>query len=227
MGAKFSIGYSENANFKEFNDISVCKDAISAMKKYIKNKINKIRSMTESSLSEDYNNYNLHPGQQIRRPLRKGSLLSHPAIYLIDGEILEVASGPKSCQKDLGRPMSISKNIFGISTLNDFIDYSPNNEFTAIEDPDYSKEAIITRLERAECLIGVIDYNYLLLNCVHIGNYISTGKQSLILPVGTNITKKRRSFGKRFSGSKKRRSKKRRSKKRRSKKRRSKKHIIQ
>ena len=206
MGANYSLGFSDTEIMKTTNDASDCEKGILEMKKILPILINQIKESDDKKLEDDFNEYGLKPGQQIRRKVVGKTIIPHPAIYIFKGEILELGTGPKGCKRDLGHPFYISKNMLGVSSLNEFKKFS-NGNITVINDDDYTKEKGIERLERAKEMIGEIDYNFFTNDCIHVSNYILTGNKSLLLPFNTN-----KSILKHFGKSKKFKKKKSKSK---------------
>jgi hypothetical protein len=197
----FVIDHSIGKEMKKVNEITNCSEAINTVKTKFRKYINQIKNSSDYEIRKDYDKYHLHPGQQIRRRLRKHILIPHPAIYIFKGMIIEMGVGPKSCKKSLGHPLTNNKNMLTISTLDEFLKFlnnsvsGRNEKVTVIEEDDYSKNACLNRLKRAYNLIGEIEYNFFLNNCIHVSNYISTGKKSLII-FGRKKSEYRR-FGKR------------------------------
>lgn len=147
----------------------------------------------------DFKNWGLLPGQQLYYGGAFGVQgLTHHAIYLGDGVVLEVGSGPKACKTSVDRNnlLSFKNQMVGLSTIPDFVrravkNKSPVHIVSTPQDADL--ETVSRRLSRAREVVGCWDYNAITNNCESVANYISFGvrqsKQSeMIVQIARLIT---------------------------------------
>lgn len=172
----FHIGHSVSKKLIKFNKNS-CDESIKMNKKYIKGVVDIIKNTKDLSKTEDYKKYRLIPGQQLRRISKRG--IPHTGIYIYNGLILEMGSGPKKCSKKIGKIHEITQNLNGLSTLKQF-KYNSKYMNVIITDNDLNNKTTIKRLKRALKIVGKQNYNYLTDNCFHMANYISHGSKKLI-----------------------------------------------
>jgi len=188
----FSIGYTRSKSLNKLNkypcDLSIEKTIL-----FLTRKIEKIRKINDFDHTSDYLKYELYPGQQIRRTTK----FPHTAIYIYDGIILEMGSGPKKCSKNLGNPFTIREHLSGLSTLKSFEKYAKKHGvevYKIITNKDNDKEEILARLNRLMKVVGKYEYNVISNNCLHMANFISHNSKTLVHL--KNIRKKKIKQGK-------------------------------
>src|SRR5690242_2045644 len=113
-----SIDYSKHPILMG-QDSTTCEEGLYNSRQYVINLLNKLKRIKNFSNTVDYKKYKLYPGQQIRRYVN-GTLHFHSAIYLYDGIISEMGSGPPKCKKS---PV-FTYNVIGLHTLKEFIKYA-------------------------------------------------------------------------------------------------------
>jgi len=183
----FSIGYTRSKSLNKLHKNS-CDFSLEKTKKLIEKKIKKLEKILkrhkttyDPSTSKDYIKYGLFPGQQIRRTIK--SFIPHTAIYIYDGIIFEMGSGPKKCSKKLGNPFTISEHLCGLSTLHSFETYakrSGSHIYKIDTNKDSDSEEILKRLNRVLEIVGKYDYSIFTNNCLHMANFVSHNNRSLI-----------------------------------------------
>jgi hypothetical protein len=172
----FMVGYSNSKKLGHLNNSS-CEVSIEKTKLFLEKIIRKLSKIQNFEKTEDYAKYNLYPGQQIRRWSKKG--VPHTGIYIYEGLIIEMGSGPKKCARKLGNIKDIKQNINGLTTLKQFKQNSKTAQII-VTDSDSDKKIIISRLERAMSVVGKSEYNYLTSNCFHMANYVSHDSKKLL-----------------------------------------------
>lgn len=128
----------------------------------------------------DFRNWGLLPGQQLSYGGAFGIPdLTHHAIYVGDGVVLEVTAGPKACKRVARATLIPMKDqIVGLSTLVNFAQRAQkkNSDVHIIVTPEDSQPATaIERLQRAHTVVGCWDYDALINNCQSAANFISFG----------------------------------------------------
>jgi hypothetical protein len=176
MGNEFSIGHSRSKKLKHLNSNS-CDDSLAITRTYIKQEIKKLKKITDFQKTDDYKKYKLFPGQQLRRISK--NLVPHACIYIYNGIIFEMGSGPKKCSKKLGKMIHIKNNINGLSSLKQFKHNSKKINII-VTNIDNDKKTIMERLKRVLQMVGKNDYNFAFNNCFHMANYISHNSKSLL-----------------------------------------------
>lgn len=163
-----------------------CSEALEFQSKLIKDiyeyKISRIRDFKSTS---DYKKYGLIPGQQIRRYFT--TWFPHGAIYIYSGIIFEMGSGPSKCKGAV-----TSRNVVGLSTLDDFIKYSRKyrnlKSIVAVETNFDDNPGIVRkRFKKMIKLAGDWKYNAIFANCLHVVNYITFDKFSMFYPTGVKV----------------------------------------
>ncbi len=177
MGVTFSIGHTRANQLQHLNS-NTCEDSLEKTNVYIKSVIKQLGSVKDFKSTSDFKKYGLYPGQQIRRTTK--NILPHAAIYLYDGNIIEMGSSTKKCSRNLGNPLQINEHITGLTTLKNFMYHAKNNVYKIVTPSDQDSKEIIKRLNRSLSIIGKNKYNAFTDNCIHAANYISHGRKSLI-----------------------------------------------
>jgi hypothetical protein len=150
--------------------------------KYVKSLVEKIESEEgERILAEDYAKHNLFPGTQI---FYTGAFnlgfLRHYGIYVWDGLIVEVGSGPKDCKtRESHFAPTFTKQSFGFSRLDAFEEEAKKKQAgkpagKVLTPSDGHISTIVDRLNRVIDLLGCWDYS-LVRNCQHAANYVTFG----------------------------------------------------
>ena len=185
-----SLYVSKNKYIKDnINNKNSCNDAIIESKHTIDNVINIIKHTKKWNNTKDFKTYGLYPGQEIfYRNIANNYNKTHPAIYLYNGLIIEIASGPKSCIKEV----NFFNSFLGISSLEEYIKYGKNKRKSDIWKVEYGNKTsnnnyMINVLKRTKKCIGPINFNLLNNNCNHITNNIIYNHD--IKPYNLYITK--------------------------------------
>lgn len=171
MGSLFStnIGYSKNPKINFNHD--TCDEGIIKTKNYIKRLIKKLNNISNFSLTNDYKKYGIYPGQQIRRNFRK--IFHHAGIYLYDGIIVEMGSGPYKCNKKISLLDPDLITVIGLNTLHSFKIHSKKS-FKIINTPNDNDPKIIKkRLKKLLQFIGKWKYSTSNRTCVDVCNSIT------------------------------------------------------
>ena len=129
--------------------------------------------------STDFKKWCLLPGQQIYYGGAFGRQeVTHHAIYVGDGVVIEVGSGPQMCKKFSRNLIQFKDHMVGLSSLVYFAERAVINDspIYVVNTPmDIDKPTILERLERALEIAGCWDYNIVADNCEAAANYISFG----------------------------------------------------
>ena len=176
MGVTFSVGHSSSKKLQHLNS-NTCEDSLKETKLFIKHVINQLKNIDDFKKTDDFKKHGLFPGQQIRRTTKR--ILSHAAIYLYDGYIIEMGSSVKKCSRNLGNIFQVNENITGLTTLKNFKYHAKNNVYKILTPLDQDKQEIMKRLGRALKITGKNKYSAITDNCIHAANYISHGRKSL------------------------------------------------
>lgn len=127
----------------------------------------------------DFQNWGLVPGQQLFYGGAFGIPdLTHHAIYVGDGVVLEVGSGPLACKRVRRAMLSFKDQMVGLSTLVNFAERAvkQRSEVNVVVTPEDNDPAVAAdRLRRAASVLGCWDYDAVANNCQSAANYISFG----------------------------------------------------
>lgn len=173
-----SIDYSKNKVLL-LQDGESCEEGLRINRKFVQALTdNLLRTVKDFSKTTDYQTYHLYPGQQIRR---SHIIFPHTAIYLYDGIIVEMGSGPAKCKRF---PVYIH-NVVGLHTLKEFKRYAKGRGETVckvVTPKDGSRTEIERRLKRVQRLVGPHRYDAVTANCIQTANYVTFGQQTMFVP---------------------------------------------
>ena len=182
MGNIWSLAESKDPKLQYLNDYEICDLAIKESKRIVNEVIKKVQTIEHFDRTEDYRKHHLYPGQEIfyRNVVTKNGI--HPAVYLWDGLIMEIGSGPRVCKQ----MTSQTKSFFGINSLENFKRYGKkvrkSPTYKVDTKRDHFKSVILTRLRRAKKTIGPQNFGIFSSNCIHITHDIVHGYRSEVFP---------------------------------------------
>lgn len=147
--------------------------------KFVDRVYQELESVKNFTNTKDYETYGFVSGQQIYYGGAFGSSqLTHHAIYIYGGTVLEVGSGPEACKLRNENALAFKDQSYGFSTLKDFgarAKKKNSQVYLLMTDVDVEPQVVLARLQRARELVGCWNYNILLSNCQHAANYVSFG----------------------------------------------------
>lgn len=163
--------------FKNKVDVSVFNNNDSVL--WLEEKIEELAHLKDFTKTEDYKHWGFLPGQQIYYGGAFGlSKLTHHAIYVHEGVVLEVGSGSTSECKTGQNLFAFKDQTYGFSTLKNFNQRAKklkSDVALLITENDTLPQTIFERLSRAKDLVGCYNYNIVENNCQHAANYVSFG----------------------------------------------------
>lgn len=187
MGNIWSIAEPRGPKLKYLNDYEICDLAIKECKRIVNDVIKKVDTIKNFDQTADYKKYHLYPGQEIfyKNVVTKNGI--HPAIYLWDGLVMEIGTGPRVCKE----MTSQTQSFFGITTLKRFKYYGKNVRKSSVykvdTGRDHFKSVIISRLRKAKKEMGPQPFKMFTSNCVHITHEIVHGYRTDKFPPGTKF----------------------------------------
>lgn len=173
MNYERRVNYTNAKELKHLHALT-CENALAGNRKIVEDKVRKVNAIRDYSNTADFRKYGLYPGQQIRRFARR--FIPHAAIYLYDGLVVEIGSGPKKCR--LGMPYPRHIHLAGLTTIRYFKRISKKHGVTAykvITDKDSDPKEIRRRMKRVLDIFGWYKYNFFVDNCLHMSNYVTHG----------------------------------------------------
>ncbi len=162
------------------NKVDTCKKAVAVTRKMIQEVIDIVSSTSKWENTEDYKRYRLFPGQTIfyRNILGNYNNL-HPAIYVYEGLILEIGSGPKACKGST----SFVTSFFGLSSLKEFKAYGKKSRkshtWKVVTEKDHQKNVMLARLRRSKKTVGPTPFRIFSRNCQQITFEVGFGQKGI------------------------------------------------
>jgi hypothetical protein len=175
---KRSVNYEKSVNsvINYLNNLE-CNNAIEESTRLLKKIVKFVKTIKNYDQTPDYHRYGLYPGQQIRRKAR--GYIPHAAIYLFEGLIVEIGSGPKKCELDLPKFSHI--HLAGLITLDVFLKNTEKDKvipYKVNTPKDGDKAEISSRMDRLIEVFGWYKYNIITNNCLSMANYVSYGNRN-------------------------------------------------
>lgn len=165
---------------KHVHSVSNCDKAIKETKNMIQEVIDIVNSTKKWERTNDFKRYKLYPGQEVFYRNILGNYDNiHPGIYLYDGLVLEVGSGPRSCKGTTG----FATSFFGLNTLKEFKYCGKHKRkspiWKVVTGKDHEKRVILLRLRRAKRTVGNFPFRIFSQNCTQITHKVAFGQPTI------------------------------------------------